>query len=66
MVFIHEGGYSEAYVPFCGLAVMEQLSGVHTGVVDPLLDWVTQQQPGAEAAAFLADRVRQLANLINK
>lgn len=66
LVFIHEGGYSEAYVPFCGLAVMEQLSGVHTGVVDPLLDWVTQQQPGAEAAAFLTDRVRQLANLINK
>jgi acetoin utilization deacetylase AcuC-like enzyme len=24
----HEGGYNPVYVPFCGLAVMEQLSGV--------------------------------------
>ena len=26
----HEGGYNPMYVPFCGLAVMEQLSGHHT------------------------------------
>ena len=31
----HEGGYSEGYVPFCGLAVMEALSGLNTGVEDP-------------------------------
>jgi hypothetical protein len=23
---VHEGGYSELYVPFCGLAVIEQLA----------------------------------------
>lgn len=26
MVAVHEGGYSELYVPFCGLAVIEQLA----------------------------------------
>jgi acetoin utilization deacetylase AcuC-like enzyme len=31
----HEGGYSEAYVPFCGLAVIEELAGVRTDVTDP-------------------------------
>jgi acetoin utilization deacetylase AcuC-like enzyme len=31
----HEGGYSEYYVPFCGLAVLEVLSGIATGVDDP-------------------------------
>ena len=31
----HEGGYSASYVPYCGLAVLEQLSGIRTGVEDP-------------------------------
>ena len=30
----HEGGYNPMYVPFCGLAVMEQLSG-HRVLDDP-------------------------------
>lgn len=32
LVAMHEGGYSEVYVPFCGLAVMEQLTGIRTQV----------------------------------
>jgi acetoin utilization deacetylase AcuC-like enzyme len=35
VVCVHEGGYSEYYVPFCGLALLEQLSGIRTGVEDP-------------------------------
>ncbi|OMQ22444.1 hypothetical protein BMI79_13130 [Serratia oryzae] len=42
---VHEGGYAEAYVPFCGLAVMEELSGIRTEVQDPLLGFIQQQQP---------------------
>jgi acetoin utilization deacetylase AcuC-like enzyme len=34
----HEGGYSNAYVPFCGLAVIEEFAGVRTPVVDPYLE----------------------------
>ncbi|WP_313571873.1 class II histone deacetylase [Pantoea piersonii] len=45
LVMVHEGGYSEAYVPFCGLAVMEQLCGFKTAVTDPLLSFIEQQQP---------------------
>ncbi|MEW5309026.1 MAG: hypothetical protein WDW38_000939 [Sanguina aurantia] len=37
ILFLHEGGYSEIYVPFCGLAVLEAMSGIKTGVVDPWL-----------------------------
>jgi len=33
----HEGGYSTGYVPSCGLAVREDLSGSATGVEDRLL-----------------------------
>ncbi|QUG77321.1 class II histone deacetylase [Erwinia sp. E602] len=45
MVMVHEGGYSEHYVPFCGLAVMESLSGRRTTVNDPMLEVIKRQQP---------------------
>lgn len=35
LVMSHEGGYSPVYVPYCGLAVLEGLSGQETGVQDP-------------------------------
>ena len=34
----HEGGYSNAYVPFCGLAVIEAFAGIRTDVLDPYLE----------------------------
>jgi acetoin utilization deacetylase AcuC-like enzyme len=37
LVMCHEGGYSTAYAPFCGLAIVEELSGVRTAVEDPFL-----------------------------
>ncbi len=37
LVYCHEGGYAEAYTPFCGLAVLEELAGYPTGVADPFL-----------------------------
>jgi acetoin utilization deacetylase AcuC-like enzyme len=39
LVMSHEGGYSPFYVPFCGLAVLETLAGVKTGVQDPYLQF---------------------------
>ena len=33
----HEGGYSASYVPYCGLAVMEQLTSIKTAIDDPFL-----------------------------
>jgi acetoin utilization deacetylase AcuC-like enzyme len=35
VVCCHEGGYSEYYVPFCVVAVLEELSGSRTEVGDP-------------------------------
>jgi len=34
IVFSHAGGYSPVYVPYCGLAVLEAMSGAETGVLD--------------------------------
>jgi acetoin utilization deacetylase AcuC-like enzyme len=39
LVFLHEGGYSRWTVPYFGLAVLEELSGITTGTVDPHLEY---------------------------
>jgi acetoin utilization deacetylase AcuC-like enzyme len=31
----HEGGYSDFYVPLCGIAVIDTLAGISSGVKDP-------------------------------
>ena len=38
LALVHEGGYSPAHVPFLGLAVIEELSGIQTGVTDPFAE----------------------------
>lgn len=40
IVMTHEGGYSAAYVPYCGLAVLERMAGHDTGVADPFLNFI--------------------------
>ncbi len=35
LVLNHEGGYSDFYVPLCGMAVIEELTGIQTPVRDP-------------------------------
>jgi acetoin utilization deacetylase AcuC-like enzyme len=37
LVLCHEGGYHKTSVPFFGLAVIEQLSGIRSGMADPFL-----------------------------
>ncbi|MGR3502747.1 class II histone deacetylase [Pseudaestuariivita sp.] len=52
LVLVHEGGYSEVYVPFCGHATLEELSGSRVHVPDPILATYTARQPGARFDAF--------------
>ena len=62
LVACHEGGYSPAYVPYCGLAIIEELAGVRTGVADPLLDLLAgfggqDIQPHQEAVVRAAEKL---------
>jgi len=66
LVMSHEGGYAESYVPFCGLAVLEELSGVRTEVMDPLLEFITLQQPGQINTAFQNQQVDDMAKRLLK
>ncbi|MFA6031503.1 MAG: class II histone deacetylase [Myxococcota bacterium] len=52
LVVIHEGGYAEAYVPFCGHAVLETLSEVRTAVEDQEIEMFSLWQPGPRVQAF--------------
>lgn len=61
LVLVHEGGYSEVLVPFCGHAIMETLSGQTTAVVDPLLDFLIAQQPPPEFDALESQRLAAMA-----
>lgn len=63
LVMVHEGGYSEAYVPFCGQAIMETLSGRRTQVIDPFLDFLMAQQPPPEFDALEDRRLADMAAL---
>src|SRR5258708_2497788 len=52
IVMCHEGGYSPTYVPWCGLAVIEELCDRRTDAVDPyqyVASWPGQQLKPAEA-----------------
>ncbi|EKU22374.1 histone deacetylase superfamily protein, partial [Nannochloropsis gaditana CCMP526] len=42
IVYVHEGGYSDLYVPFCGHAIVEELTKRRTGVRDCMLTDVHQ------------------------
>ncbi|PRD15930.1 class II histone deacetylase [Pantoea coffeiphila] len=66
LVMVHEGGYAEAYVPFCGLAVMETLSGIRTGVTDPLLEFIKLQQPREAFIAFQREALNRLQQKISR
>lgn len=52
LVLVHEGGYSEVYVPFCGHAVLEELSGAPVHAPDPLAPVLEKRQPDARFDAF--------------
>ncbi|MEV1129225.1 class II histone deacetylase [Agromyces sp. NPDC049794] len=65
VVVVHEGGYSPAYVPFCGLAVLEELAGRSTDVMDPFapfLEAMAGQELTNQQKALVDAVVKTLTN----
>ncbi|AHM04261.1 Deacetylase [Roseibacterium elongatum DSM 19469] len=60
LVLVHEGGYSEAHVPFCGHAVIEALSGSTITAEDPLAARINHQQPGPRFDAFCRHLIAEM------
>lgn len=63
LVLVHEGGYSEMHVPFCGHAAIEELAGSAIRAPDPLGAALVARQPDADWQAHLSAHVRRLAGL---
>jgi acetoin utilization deacetylase AcuC-like enzyme len=64
LTLVHEGGYSEVYVPFCGHAVLEELSGSSATAPDPMAEALTIRQPGARFDAFAETWIEDLAQAL--
>ena len=60
LVLVHEGGYSEVYVPFCGHAVLQQLSGSTIAAPDPLAEIITARQPSLGFLRYLTTAIDEL------
>lgn len=63
LVLVHEGGYSEAYVPFCGHATIETLAGSAITAEDPMAATLAARQPNARVEAFFGTLVDEMAEI---
>ena len=61
LVLVHEGGYSEVYVPFCGHAAIQALSGSTITAPDPMERALISRQPGPRFDAFLHGEIDRMA-----
>jgi len=65
LVLVHEGGYSEVHVPFCGHAAIGALAGSGIEAADPMHPRITGQQPGAAFNAFTDSWIDGLAHTLD-
>ena len=63
LTLVHEGGYSEVYVPFCGHAVLEELSGSRITAPDPMAETLALRQPGPRFDAFVSALIGEMEAL---
>jgi acetoin utilization deacetylase AcuC-like enzyme len=61
LVLVHEGGYSEVYVPFCGHAVIAQLAASSIDAPDPLGNLMIARQPNLRMQAFHSTLIGEMA-----
>lgn len=61
LVLVHEGGYSEAHLPFCGHAAIEELAASRIRAPDPLGATLEKRQPDARFDAFADGWIDDLA-----
>lgn len=65
LVLVHEGGYSEAYVPFCGHATIAALAGSDITAPDPMEENFRTRQPSPAFDAFLRRSIDEMATELN-
>ena len=61
LVMAHEGGYSEMYVPFCGHATLQEMSGSSIDAPDPFAETLRIRQPGKAFETFCSGLIDEMA-----
>lgn len=61
LIMAHEGGYSEVHVPFCGHAVLAQMSGSAITAPDPFAQTLAIRQPNPEMERVYSGIIDRLA-----
>ncbi|MGR3514390.1 MAG: class II histone deacetylase [Paracoccaceae bacterium] len=61
LMMAHEGGYSEVYVPFCGHAVLQEMSGSAITAEDPFAATLVARQPSPRFDAFVDGLIDEMA-----
>lgn len=64
LLVVHEGGYSEAHVPFCGHGVIQTLSGSDIVAPDPIAVRLDFQQPNARLRDFQRAVIDEMAGVL--
>ena len=65
LALVHEGGYSEGYVPFCGHATLTALSGSDIHAPDPMAAGLKFRQPDDSFNAFLRQSIDEMAQKLD-
>lgn len=65
LLLVHEGGYSEAHVPFCGHAVIATLAGSTIVAPDPLAVRLDFQQPNPDFTAYQIATIDRMAEVFD-
>lgn len=66
LLLVHEGGYSEAHVPFCGHAVIATLSDSGIAALDPFETRIDFQQPNADFTAYQIATIDRMAEAFDR
>ena len=61
LAMVHEGGYSEVYVPFCGHAVLAQMAGSSITAPDPFAEAIATRQPGKAFESWASGLIDEMA-----
>jgi acetoin utilization deacetylase AcuC-like enzyme len=61
LALVHEGGYAESVVPFCGVAIVEALVGEKSDVEDPTRGMFEAWQPNARHRALQCEIIDEMA-----
>ena len=64
LLLVHEGGYSEVHVPFCGHAVIAALAGSGVAAADPFAPRLAYQQPNARVEKWQCGIVDEMAEAV--